>query len=199
MLSAPEKYLAVLTEIKRRTQVIGGFMRGEIHALYEPTTVESVCLQFRKVLELIAFSSLIANVESYSRAHERFAEHWNARLMLRDLERVNTAFYPRPIIQQSSTAPGIKAHLIDRIDDYLSKDEFVKVYDKCGGLMHAANPFGPPVDYANYKHQFDIWRHYIINLLDSHTIRLTDDPHLYLFQMGAEGMSATFTPFAPKQ
>jgi hypothetical protein len=75
MDSSQDKYRAVLIEIKRRTAVVDSFLFGQAHALYVPTTVESVCLQIRKILELVAFSSLIANREIYSAQHKKFAEH----------------------------------------------------------------------------------------------------------------------------
>lgn len=57
-------HAAQMREIKRRTEVIDFFLHKSGHALYQPTTIESICLQFRKILELIAFSSLIANKDS---------------------------------------------------------------------------------------------------------------------------------------
>jgi len=69
------KYCDLMEEIKRRTAVIDFFLVGDGHALYQPPTIESVGLQSRKVLELIAFGSLVANKESYSAAYARFAEH----------------------------------------------------------------------------------------------------------------------------
>lgn len=192
---APDKYINVLYEIKRRTGVIDAFMAGNTHAVYEATNIETVCLQFRKILELIAFSSLIANVKEYSQQYTKFAEHWNARLMLRDLERINPDFYPHPIIQQPSTEPGIKMRWLDRSDDYLTKDRFVNVYDKCGGLMHAENPYGPSVDYGYYKQQFLPWRKQLINLLNAHTVTLSGDNNLYLFQMGTINTRPSYHAF----
>jgi hypothetical protein len=56
MDKAQDKYRAVLIEIKQRTAVVDAFMFGTVHALYVPTTIESTCLQIRKILELIAFT-----------------------------------------------------------------------------------------------------------------------------------------------
>lgn len=194
-LLAPDKYLDVLREIKRRTRVIDAFMAGNTHAVFEATNIETVCLQFRKILELIAFSSLIANVKEYSQQYDKFAEHWNARLMLRDLERVNANFYPRPIIQEPASEPGITMRWLARPDDYLTKDRFIGVYEKCGGLMHAENPYASPMDYGYYKQQLVPWRKQIINLLNAHIVALSGDSNLYLFQMGADDKSPTYHPF----
>lgn len=177
-----QKYCGLMEEVKRRTNVIDFFLGGG-HALYKPTTVESIALQFRKVLELVAFGSLIANKDVYAAAYAKFAEHWNARLLLRDLERVNAHFYPKPVIEVPSSSPKIAHGLENRQPDYLSKKEFVKVYEKCGGILHADNPYGSQVDYNYYHSKFPVWRTRIINLLNNHQIQLVSEPGFYLIHM----------------
>jgi len=41
--------------------------------------IELIFVQFRKILELIAFSTLTANREKYSIAHANFSLHWKAK------------------------------------------------------------------------------------------------------------------------
>ena len=166
-------------------------------AIYVPTTVESTCLQIRKILELIAFSSLIANKEIYSTQYKKFAEHWNARLMLKDLERVNSDFYPKPIIQTPSNTLGIQSDWSDRKDDFLTKEIFLSAYEKCGGILHADNPYGVQTDYENHLAQAKEWRNRIVNLLNAHTIKLVNDENLYLFQMESANGNPSYTPFSP--
>ena len=197
MISAPEKYLGVLVEIKKRTTVIDSFISEETHAIFKAINIEVICLQFRKILELIAFSSLIANAEIFSRHYSEIEKKWNARLMLRDLERINPKFYPNPIIQDAPIIAGTKSNWRDRPNDYLNKDTFVRIYEKCGSLMHAANPYASPVNYNYYEENFSNWHQQIINLLDSHTISLFGDENLYLFQMGATDATPTYHVFAP--
>ena len=49
-----QKYCDLMEEIKRRTAVLDFFLGGGGHALYLPTTVESGCLQIRKILERVS-------------------------------------------------------------------------------------------------------------------------------------------------
>src|SRR5262245_30818160 len=44
-------------------------------------------VQFRKILELIAFSTLTANKEKYAEAHANFSTHWKAVRMLEAVEK----------------------------------------------------------------------------------------------------------------
>jgi hypothetical protein len=64
-----------------------------------------------------------------------------------------------------------------------SKDEFLKLYEKCGAIMHAGNPYGSQVDYSYYECNIQTWLDKIIGLLNSHTIKLVNDQNLYLVHM----------------
>jgi len=177
------KYCDLMEEIKRRISVIDYFLTGAGHALYEPTTLESMGLQIRKVLELIAMASLIANKKVYAEVYSDFAKSWNAEYLLKDLTRVNPDFYPKPVVELPSEDPMVKNKLADREDDFLTKSEFLKVYKKCGSIMHANNPFGRKIGYDFYKKSIPVWRDKIINLLNNHQIRLLNDPGFYLIHM----------------
>jgi len=196
MDQAQDKYRSLLIEIKRRTQVVDAFIFQQAHAVYLPTTIESACLQIRKILELIAFGSLVANLDEFSKQYEKFSKYWNASLMLKDMERVNHEFYPRPIIQRKSKEAGISINWDARPDDYLSKEKFLKVYEKCGAILHADNPFGSKIDYDYYQTTMPIWRNEIVNLLNAHTIKLSGDRNLYLFQMGSGENNPSYNAFA---
>ncbi|HLI30390.1 MAG TPA: hypothetical protein VKV79_04725 [Terriglobia bacterium] len=181
-----DKYCELMEEIKRRMNVIDFFLLGAGHALYEPTTLESASLQLRKILELIAFGSLVANQDKYAKAYASFATHWHAGRMLRDLEKINPHFYPKPVIEIPLTGPGPKTKLIERNTDYLSKNDFIEAYDKCSEIAHAANPYGSRIEYPDYKAKLPLWRTRIINLLNSHQIQLVDQTGFYLIHMKEE-------------
>ena len=180
------KYSNLMEEIKVRLSVFDFFTTGDGHALYKPTTIESTCLQLRKVLELIAMASLVANKEAYSAAHKGFAKHWNAKLLLKDLERINPDFYPRPVKLTPPKSPDTQVHFIDREDDYLTKAEFIDIYARCSAILHATNPFASKTEYKDYDDVLPLWREKIFNLLDLHWISLLDKKELYLIQMSSE-------------
>ena len=181
------KYCNLMDEIKRRTAVITAFGSGGAAALYKATTIESVSLQFRKILELIALGSLVANKNEFSKVYADFAKCWNAQYLLKDIERVNPNFYPRPIVESPTSQPGVKMEWQDKKDGFLTKTEFLKLYEKCGAIMHAGNPYGSQIDYGYYERNVQGWLDKIIGLLNSHTIRLVNDPNLYLLHMKEDG------------
>lgn len=194
---ALKKYLTLMGEIKRRTTVTQALANGMVRVVYKATTIESIYLQYRKMLELIALGSLVANKEVFSKVYQDFAKYWNAEFLVKDIERVNPDFYPRPIIQKPSGAPGGKIEWSDRPNDYLTKDELIKLYKKCGAIMHCGNPYGSQVDYAYYESMVAYWGTRIMNLLSAHYIRLVSDPNLYLVQMGSNEEAPSHCAFAP--
>jgi hypothetical protein len=194
---AVNKYCVLMAEIKRRTTVAAALANRETHLVYQATTVEAIYLQYRKILELIALGSLVANKEVFSKMYRDFAKYWNAELLVKDIERINPDFYPRPIIQQPSSRPGVKMEWAQRPDDYLTRDDLLKLYKKCAAIMHSGNPYGSQVDYAYYEKMTVHWGIRIMNLLNAHHIRLVDDANLYLIQMGAEGAPPTYQAFEP--
>lgn|SRR5579872_3819486 len=127
--------------------------------------------------------------DQYSKLHKDFAKHWEASRILKILYKINPNFYPKPIIEIRSMQPGLPNEWKDRENDYLTQIDLIAAHGECGALMHGANPFGKPINYSAYQQKFPEWRVKIINLLNSHQVRLVADPGLYLFHMQEEGHS----------
>jgi hypothetical protein len=185
-MSEPDivKYCNLMEQVKLRISVIDFFLSRA--RLDQPPGLESIGLQLRKILELVAFGSLVANRNAYSAVYSGFTKDWNAGELLKKLEKVNPDFYPKPIIELPSHKEGIQSEFVVRGPDYLSKQDFIEVYGRCGVLMHAANPFGSGIDYSYYQQNVPIWRTQLINLLNTHEIRLVNEPGLWLIHMKEE-------------
>lgn len=85
--------------------------------------------------------------------------------------------------QKEKFATYWHAEIIDLEDGYLTRDEFIKVYEKCGKIMHADNPYGSKVDYGYYENSILTWINKITMLLNSHLIKLIDGDNFYLIHM----------------
>lgn len=182
-----ELYAKQMREIKRRTEVIDFFLHKGGHAMYQPTTIESICLQFRKILELIAFSSLVANRERYAAVHKNFETHWNADFLLKDLARVNPRFYPQPVEEKPSSMPNIVNDLMPITEGHLTQADFIHVYKKCGGMMHASNPYGSKTGLHFFDKSLPIWRSKLIRLLNCHQVHLVGETGFWLIHMQEDG------------
>ena len=169
-----ERYCSCMVEIKLRTEVITRFLLGTVSAKYLPPNVESVCLQFRKILELIALGSLIAHKEDYSRQRANFAQDWQAAKILKAIEKINPVFYPVPT-KQVYDASGKVVRVENVRDPYLTRGDFVNLYQTCSNLLHASNPFGKPKDYEGFWKAAPNWRTKIVTLLNHHQIQLPQD------------------------
>lgn len=181
-----QKYISVMKEIKLRIEVINLFLSGRLNAHYEPPTIESIGLQFRKIFELVAFGSLAANRREYSSIYSDFEKHWEAARLVKNLRKFNPNFYPRPVVEVPSDDPRAVHALNNRGPDYLTEDELVQAHGRCGALMHAANPFATPIDYSFFQRSFPIWLTRLMNLLNNHQIHLLGDPGFYLIHMKEE-------------
>lgn len=136
-----------------------------------------------KILELIAMASLVVNRKAMAEVYAGFEKSWNAEYLLKDIERINPHFYPKPIIEVASTNPSRKSDWQERAPDYLTRDEFVRLYKRCGGILHADNPLGRKTNYPALYSQMSQWRTKILNLLNCHHIRLVGDKNIYLIHM----------------
>jgi len=175
-----------MDEVKRRMLVIDFFTSKAGHALFKPTTLESIALQFRKILELVAMASLVANKHAYAKAYADFARHWNAKFLLRDLKKINPDFYPVPFRELPPTKPGVVKDWEDLTSGHLTQADFVRLYDGCGGMLHARNPFGSPLKYEAFENEIGSWHSKIVTLLNCHRVQLLNG-NLYVIHMKEEG------------
>ncbi len=177
------RYCNMMEEVKLRTSVIHAFGANTTNAVYKATTIESVYLQFRKILELIAFGSLVANESVYATVYQDYAKEWRAKRLLERLEQVNPGFYPRPIDEVPSKQSRVKIDWVNVASGFLNKDEFIELYEQSSSLIHSPNPFKPPTDYSSAEKRMQEWDEKIRRLLNCHLIHLVGDPNIYLVHM----------------
>ena len=176
-------YCNMMEELKRRTTVVYGLLYGPYTTPYPATNVECMVLQIRKILELIALGSLVAHRDEYSRQYAKFAEHWHAGRILRDLEKINPALYPKPVKEVPSKCGGVKNDLVDVTEEFLTKQQLVEAYDRCGEILHAKNPFLGQQDYAAFDSLVPQWMERIRCLLNTHMIHLIETDYFILVHM----------------
>lgn len=191
-----QKYQQRLFEIKQRTEVITKYLQKKQSTGYLITEVEFLCLQFRKIIEEIAFLSLIANKQQYSAQFEKLERHWNARLIFQDLERINPQFYPEPSKQvEKKNKKGERYFEFQEITSgFMTKKDAVKIYEKCGGMMHSNNPYRDERDIKKLYDQFPTWLNKVIKLMNHHSIVLYGKGHMVVGLMHSkdDGQPAAF-------
>lgn len=180
-------YCTLMNEVKNRTFAVNQILNGQTTTSYQATNIEFMCLQLRKILELISMGSLVMNKDLFEEIGLKYAQYWNAKYILSDIERLNPDFYPIPIIEVPSDKKNIVNDLQNKTSRYLTRDDFVSVYNKCGRMMHASNPFGSKYDYDFYNQKIAEWLNLIIELLNSHLIHIKGIDGFYLIHMQEDG------------
>ena len=98
-------------EIKRREHVLKVVIAENQRLLYPAVSIEFCYLQFRKILELLAFSAVAANAGALKRVGKSLKTDFHADKVFRWLEAHYKKSYPEPIVEKLDPRPGIKADL----------------------------------------------------------------------------------------
>lgn len=180
-----QKYISCMEEIKLRQLAIKDIVEKKRSTTFEMTNIEFICLQFRKILELIAMASLTANKEQYEAAYRKFYKHWKAKQILNYIEEINPNFYPVPT--QQVVENGKVTQTVPITEGFLTKDDFEKAYNDCSEVLHSKNPYNrKTINIEKLKESFGEWDYKIITLLNHHQIQLIDSKKQLWVLMQAE-------------
>jgi len=165
-------YIRCLEEAKHRLAFAEQFVKGA--SGHPRINIESACLQFRKALELIAYAAIAPHrwkYEAWRRPAEKpqdYRKDFNGRKILHSLAKLNPYSYPRPLV------PPVERdgawHFEPFRGEYLTKKRYEKVYDRCGDILHADNPWGQDKQYANYMKDFPTYIRWTLDLIRLHTV-----------------------------
>ena len=177
-------YLGTMGIIKWRMKAIADIRNKVKTTSFANTNTEFCILQIRKILESIAFASLVSNADVYNEKLGNVYKMRNAKKILEDIERINPDFYPKPILID----PADKYNLLEYPDLFLTREQFIIVYDKCGKHLHEMSPFLSEKKEAEvYSELHEVictWEQLIINLLHTHLIQLYDNDHAFFIKTG---------------
>ena len=143
-------YKSMIGETSNRLVVARHFM-GRYNDSNSAGYLESAALQVRKALESIAFAAIAPNKSAYqalrAQAEENkdFTRDYHAKRIFRDLQKVHKDFYPLALVPAVNQTPERQTerhwHFDRKETGYLTRDRFIKVYDKLGKHLHARNPW----------------------------------------------------------
>ncbi|MBX7146831.1 MAG: hypothetical protein K1X44_05940 [Alphaproteobacteria bacterium] len=175
-------YMNHIEKIREKLLFIYDVLTNKISLQSETYNNEIIALQFRKILELIAFSSLIANKEKYSYAYEKWYMHYKSKSILKCIEELNPQFYPDPGVLEND--PFTKLFIFKSkkwANDYLTQDDFEELYDYCSEILHIKNPFNTKSH--GQKYSWTEWSDRILRLLHSYWLELPDTTDSWLVSM----------------
>jgi hypothetical protein len=164
-------YANSMSRVRNRVDLVQRLLGRELDLGSEAFDAELVYLQFRKILEEIAFSSLAANKTEYSALHANFAQHWKAEKILQELEKLNPNFYPKPLESPKTLRPGF--HHFDQLSTgFLTREEFAALYDISSQVLHTRNPYSQRDVVVQARYSGDQWVSRIQRLLSWHSVQL---------------------------
>lgn len=186
-------YCASLDEIRARLKLIRSVCDGITTAGTETFNYEIVSVNLRKILELIAFGSLTANRDAYAAVYTGFQKHWKAKQLLESLEKIHPNFYPTALAQpviRNGAQRNVHFDLIK--EGFLTRDEFVELYDLCSSVIHSRNPFAPQAS-INFRITVLEWANRIETLLRFHFFHLAGLPQVWVGELrAADGMAHVY-------
>lgn len=183
-------YLKNMSLIKMRMRALSDVIRLKRTTTYEITNIEFCILQVRKILELIALSSLVSDADLYREKMDKIEKKWNARLIIRDIERIHPDFFPHPITIESHRDEGEPDEFLELNEPYLTKDKLIEIYQLCGKYLHQASPFADEMQvnrsYWKVKSELVEWSRLITRLLSTHVIHLYNEDYMWYVVMNEE-------------
>jgi hypothetical protein len=165
-------YVNSMSRIRERVELIEKVFTDAIDLGSETFRAELIFLQFRKMLEEIAFSSLAANKDKYSELNARFAEHWNAKRILEAVKQINPDFYPIPL--EAPTWNGRVHHFEPVSDGFLTMEDFAILYQASSEVLHTRNPYKVGDLTIQVKYRVPEWISRVQRLLSWHQVTLLD-------------------------
>lgn len=141
--------------------------------------IESTSLQIRKILELIAYLSVLVNNE---KLNNREKNEWHPNKIIEALKKKTTIFYPFPSCVVMQGKDNEQPVLIPfGYKNALSQTDFVNAYNTCGKNLHAQHPLR---EKAKTKQLFSENKKILKNLkglLERHTIGIRHGANKYTF------------------
>ena len=170
-----QKYIRCMDEIKLRDQVIDSFLSGKRDTGQRMTNIELVCLQFRKIGEIIMLSALCAHKKDFLKVQSNIKREWDPNKIRETLDKIHPDFYPVPFERIVDKSTGEKKN--DLVTGgYLTKDECISLIGRCGGILHGFNPYNDDKIFKEIEaveNKFPEWQTKVRRLLKTHEIKLS--------------------------
>lgn len=162
------QYAKLMWECRLRLESLRDIELGRGHTTYLQTTIEFEALQLRKLLELIAFSSLVSYQDAYRAIRDDIARDWHAARIIKKVKSINPKFYPVPI-EGVGTRDWLRLK-----DGFLTIRQFHILYDQCGDQLHTKNPFARQKSSLAFHRKVPDYRKRIQQLLAWHVVSLAN-------------------------
>lgn len=169
-----EEYATIINEIRDRL-LTSEILAKENNLVF----IESTSLQIRKILELIAYLSVIVNADKLN--HQQRSEY-RANKIIESLVERTTIFYPLPCRVIDASLNNDQPVLIPfGYKESLTQTDFKNAYKRCGQVLHAQHPLKEKLDYKDIHTENFKTIKKIKSLLQMHIIGIKQSKDNYIF------------------
>ena len=178
-------YSKLMGEAKLRLEAMETALAGKT-GLPDGAVREFCFLQLRMLCELIALGCLAAHgdLEVVEKLRKTYKKTYEADKIIGELQRLHPEFYPRATIQTRHGPDEFNALL--RKEGFLTKEELVRLYGRCGNVLHRGSFRGlfltkryASLGFADIR----AWKGKIEALLSYHLILMLDNKTFVLFTL----------------
>ena len=187
-----EQYCGVMEQTKR--DLAGAAQIMESTSINLETRIETAAVQARKILEDIAYATLVSNKDAGAKTQEELQALRYPKDIFKDLGKVHPNFFPTPVEIRDPTKGK---PFVVKSKGVLNREKLVQMYGELSSLAHSTNPLAEPVDLGYFEEKIPVWLEEIANTLDTHQVMLPHHPdHFYVVKMrGDRDGSVQCTPF----
>jgi hypothetical protein len=169
-----DQYSIIVTEIRDR-MLSAEILSKEQNLVF----IESTTLQIRKILELIAYLSVLVNTE---KLNHKERNQWHPKSIIEALSKKTTVFYPFPSHIFPPTQTNDQPTLMPfGYKNALSQEDFLNAYKHCGKNLHAQHPLKEKPDIGDVFKENRKILDKLKGLLQKHTIGIRHEVNKYTF------------------
>lgn len=186
-------YLNNMRDVKRRV----AYAENQLKSFNETQNylfLENAILHTRKALECIAYASIAPNKAAYSKFRSKaetpadFRKDYHGGKILKQLGYINKDFYPLSLLEPKRV--GERQLHFDRLNSgYLTKNQYIKFYDRLGKFLHSDNPWDDDKGYNNLANDMPEYFQRIKLLLQIHATFVQEEEqgsYVFVVDMGSE-------------
>lgn len=175
-----------MLEVFRRMHMIQGLDGKSRTTGFQATDFETIALNFRKIAELIVYASLAGHEDEYAALHPSYQSQWRIGQIMKRIKDINPYYFPVPTKHNSVEDEfGYSSFEILPAGTWMTEDELIGMYEKCGDILHAQNSFQTPRSLTEYPILFKTWYSKLRELLSHHNSYLLGPGILLVCQMNA--------------
>jgi hypothetical protein len=146
---APQRYANVMTLVKARLIEVRRLLSNDLDVF----SLEIIGNHFRKIVEAVAYSALIACEMEFDQVPRQIRNQWNASGILTFLSEKNLLNLPkRAVIQDAPSGSGSHYTVYDGTDELLPW--LLNVYEQVHFFAHEPNPYSQWRYYAGLSNSF---------------------------------------------